>query len=81
MSNLSEAGQLVMLFAGALLLLKAVANMDRYYNLRVFVLVTIFSLLVIVFFLKYGFTLGYPHRNYDCVIEFSDPPSNSNSFH
>ena len=36
--------------------------MDRYHNLRVFVLVTIFTFLVIVFFLEYGFTLGNPIR-------------------
>jgi len=62
MSNLFEAGHLVLLFGGAFLLLKIVANMDRYHNLRLFVLVAIFTLLVIVFFLEYGFTLGNPIR-------------------
>ena len=78
MSSLSEAGHLVLLLAGAFLLFKRVAEMDRYHNLRVFVLVTILSFFVIVFFLAYGLTMGNPHRNYNCVIEFSDPPSNSN---
>lgn len=55
--------------------------MERYHNLRVFVLVTILSFFVIVFFLAYGFTMGNPHGNYNCVIEFSDPPSNSNLSH
>ena len=67
MSNLSEAAHLVLLFAGALLLFQKVANMERYHNLRVFVLITILSLVVIVFFVEYGFTLGNPELNYNCV--------------
>ena len=70
MSDLTEAGNLVLLFVGALLLLKKVANMDRYHNLRVFVLITILSFLVIVFFLEYGFTMGYPRLS-ECYGEDS----------
>lgn len=65
MSNLSEAGQLVLLIGGALLLFKRIAEMDRYHNLRVFVLVTILSFFVIVFFLVFGLTMGNPGA-YDC---------------
>jgi hypothetical protein len=52
---------------GVILLLKRVANMDRYHRLRVFVLRAILSSLVIWFFFVYGFSLGNPHKIDDCL--------------
>ena len=54
---------------GVILLLKRVAEMDRYHKLRVIVLTSILSCIAIYFFLAYGFTLGSP-RPFDCHISF-----------
>ena len=58
----------VILISGGLLCLKRVAQMERYHYLRVVVLTTILSFIVLLFFLAYGFTLGSPHYYYyeDC---------------
>lgn len=61
----------VIILSGALLFLKRVAEMERYHDLRVVILTTIFSSVVIVSFLAYGFTLGNSGLN-DCVIDFSE---------
>jgi hypothetical protein len=57
----------VALLMGVILLLKRVANMDRYHTLRVVVLTSILSCLVIWFFFGYGFSLGNPHKFDDCL--------------
>ena len=62
----------VIILSGALLCLKRVAEMERYHDLRVVILTTIFSSVLIVSFLAYGFTLG--NRGFDdCVVNFSEP--------
>ena len=48
------------LVGGGILLLRKVAQMDGHHALRVFILTTIFSIPVILFFLGYGLTLGTP---------------------
>ena len=55
------------LLMGVILLLKRVADMDRYHTLRVILLTSILSFLVILFFLGYGFTLGNPNKFNDCI--------------
>ena len=68
---MTEAVHFFLLVLGVVLSLKKVAEMDRYDNLRIFVFTTILSLLVIYFFLEYGFTLGNS-RFSQCVINFDD---------
>lgn len=65
--NHSDPVQLVLLLIGFVLLLKRLADMDRYHNLRVVVLTTILSCIVIYFFFEYGFTLGNPMEYSDCI--------------
>jgi len=55
MLSLSEAGYLIVFGFGVLLLLKRIADMERYYYLRLFGLITFLSFFVIYFFLRYGF--------------------------
>ena len=55
----------VIILSGALLCFKRVAEMERYHDLRVVILTTIFSFIVFVFFLAFGLSLGDPIY-YDC---------------
>jgi len=57
----------VIIISGALVCLKRIAEMDRYHELRVLVLTTILSIVVILFFLGYGLTFVNPLC--DCVSE------------
>ena len=74
LSTFSSANyaDLFIILAGAIVCLKRLAEMERYHTLRVVVLTSVLSFFVIVFFLKYGFTLGSPLYRFDCVITFSD---------
>ncbi len=58
----------VIILSGALLCFKRVAEMERYHDLRVVILTTILSAVVILFFVAVGFTFGNPHYFYydDC---------------
>jgi len=53
---------LLALLFGVMLLLKRVADMDRYHALRIIVLTSILSIIVIYLVLGYGFTLRYNQR-------------------
>jgi dolichyl-phosphate-mannose--protein O-mannosyl transferase len=64
--DVSDAVQYVMLLIGIVLLLKRVAEMERYHTLRVVVLTSLLSSVVIYFFLVYGFTLGNPISSPGC---------------
>ena len=66
-STLSNPLDLTILTIGGVLLLKRVAEMDRYHDLRVVTLTVILSLIVIVLFLAYGFP-----RVESCVIDLAD---------
>jgi len=52
--NLSDAVHVVSLLVGLILLLKRVADMDRYYTKRLLILTTVLSSFVIWFVLAYG---------------------------
>jgi hypothetical protein len=49
---------LIIFFAGVLLVFRRVAQMERHHTLRVFLLTSVLSIGVICFFLMYGFTFG-----------------------
>ena len=68
----ADYADLFIIVSGAVLCLKKVAEMERYHMLRVVVLTSILSYFVVLFFIGYGFTLGYPLYTFDCVIEFSE---------
>ena len=48
----------VIILSGALVCLKRIAEMQRYHELRIVLLTSIFSVIVILFFLGYGLTFG-----------------------
>ncbi len=56
--DLSDPIDVVILLLGLVLLLKRVADMERYHAMRVAVLTTILSCVAIYFFLVYGMSLG-----------------------
>jgi hypothetical protein len=57
----------VIIISGVLLCFKRVAEMERWHTLRVLVLSSMLTCIVIVFFVAYGFTFGEPHYfDYDC---------------
>lgn len=55
---LADVLQIVLVFVGLLLLVRKVAEMDRYHYVRVVFLTAILSCIVIFLFLVYGFTFG-----------------------
>ena len=59
----------VILFSGAILCFKRVAEMERYHTLRVVAITAILSYFVVLFFIGYGFTFGNPIE-YDCESEY-----------
>jgi hypothetical protein len=66
MTDLAQVIDLAILLLGGILLIKRVAEMDRYHAVRVVVLTSILGSVVVYFFLVYGFTLGNPIQ-YDCL--------------
>jgi len=58
--DISEPANFVMLLIGILVMLKKFGEMERYLELRVFILTTLFSTFVVYFFLTYGFALTDP---------------------
>jgi hypothetical protein len=64
--SVSDVLHLVIVLAGAVFLLKKVAEMDRYHDLRVWALTLLLSCIVIYFFLIYGLTAGRVPLD-DCV--------------
>ena len=54
MPTFQYAVHVLILLAGGLWLLKKVTEMDRYHYLRVWILTSVLSFLVIYFFLAYG---------------------------
>ena len=50
----------VMMLFGALLCFKRVAEMERYHELRVFILTSILGAVVLVFLLSFAFTINNP---------------------
>ena len=53
----------VIILPGVLICLKRIAEMQRYHVLRVVILTSIFSVIVILFFIGYGLTFGNPGCN------------------
>jgi hypothetical protein len=64
--TISNAFDLIIFFAGILLLFRKVAAMERHHTLRVFILTAILSCAAIYFFFVYCFTLGNPTQ-FDCL--------------
>ena len=56
---LTDVLQIVLVFIGLLLLVRKVAEMERYHYLRVVFLTAILSCIVIFLFVVYGFTFGH----------------------
>lgn len=69
MLNLSNPVDVVALLIGAVLLLKKIADMERYHELRVIVLTSILSFIAILLFLGYGLTQSGSIYAPDCVDE------------
>ena len=56
--TLSNAYDLIIVFAGVLLLFRRVAQIERYHTLRVVLITAVLSVGLMFFFLLYGLTLG-----------------------
>jgi hypothetical protein len=67
--SLSNPGDVVALLVGAVLLLKKIADVERYHDLRVILLTSILSFIAILFFLVYGLTQSGSIYAPDCVDE------------
>ena len=52
--DISEPANFVTLLIGIIVMLKKFGEMERYLELRVFILTTLFSTFVVYFFLTYG---------------------------
>lgn len=68
--SFSDVLHVVIVLAGGVFLLKKVAEMDRYHDLRVWALTLLLSCIVIYFFLVWGFTMAGRAPVDDC-IDFS----------
>ena len=63
-----DALNLIALIVGICLLIKKLANMDRYLGLRVLILTSILSCLVVYVFVVYVF----PESDSGCVVNFEN---------
>ena len=68
--SLLDVLHVVIVLAGGVFLLKKVAEMDRYHDLRVWALTLLLSCIVIYFFLVFGLTMAGRVPLDDC-IDFS----------
>ena len=65
-----DALNVLAFIVGVCLLIKKLADMDRYHTLRVVVLTSILSCIVLYLFVVYGCTLN-PNMS-DCTVNFDD---------
>ena len=63
--DFSDPGNFVALLIGVVILVKKLAEMDRYFELRVLILTLLFGCFVLYFYFTYSVDPAY----YDCVPE------------
>jgi hypothetical protein len=67
-----DALNVIAFIVGVWLLIKKLADMDRYHTLRVVVLTSILSCLVLYLFVVYGCTQINSGMGGDCIVSFDD---------